>query len=152
MNSYLANLKIGRRLFIGFGILMLLLVGSSVFSAWGNNATNESMDASLLENKKMKLTFLVNQSLDDITLGVARMSVLQDSTQITAAQNDIAAARAAYKKDLSDLTALLTTDTGRQLVKNIEDALVLSKTANDAVVTDALAGWFADAVARRAAA
>ena len=141
MNAFFTDVTIGKRLSIIFGLLIIIFVGVISFAIWGNNLTNQYQDATVLEYQKMQRAYELNTAVDEIARNVAKMSLLEDATQIKGAQDDILAARTAYQKNLAELKALMTKDNdGLQLLKNVEDLIAASKSANDQVISLALAG------------
>jgi methyl-accepting chemotaxis protein len=140
MNSLFTNLKIGIRLLSGFGALTVLLLLCIGFSLWGNNSINQSMDAALLEYQKMQSAYKISTSIDTIYLAIGDIAMSQDAVKIKTSQSEIETQRTFYKELMSELKAIATTDTGKQLLKNLDDALAVAKAANDEVISLALTG------------
>ncbi|MEI8131275.1 MAG: methyl-accepting chemotaxis protein [Leptolinea sp.] len=140
MNAFLSDMKIGKRLLLSFGLLIILFLGSMGFVLWGNNVANQNMDESLGEFKKIELAYQMGSAIDSIYINVARISLSQDDASMKSAQAEIETLRTSYNENLSGLKALATTDKGQQLLGNISDALAAGKAANNEVISLALAG------------
>ncbi len=140
MNTFFTTLKIGQRLLIGFGILIILLLGASGLSLWGNNAINQNMDAAIAEYQKMERTYQINTELDAIYLNLGDLTLSPDASRSLALQADIETQRTSYKQHLSELKSLETTGTGKELLTKLEDALVAGRAANDQVISLTMAG------------
>ena len=140
MNTFFTNMKIGKRLLIGFGILAILLLGSSGLALYGNDALNKTMDMAINEYKMIEHIYKIKSAIDLIYLDLGDIAMSVDANTAKDAQTSIELQRTEYKGNLSDLKTMATTETDKQLIKNLEEALLIGRTANDQVIALALAG------------
>jgi methyl-accepting chemotaxis protein len=140
MNTFFSNMKIGPRLLLGFGFLMAIFVGGIAFAIWGNYVSNQNMDAALAEYQKMKGAYQIGDAIDTIYISISDMVLTDDVAFLKTAQQKIEDHRKEYNDLVAELKAVASTDTGKQLLKNLENTVAASKTANDEVISLALAG------------
>lgn len=139
MNMF-ANLKIGRRLFVSFGILVIFLIGIAWLSIWGIYQVNTAMDSVLTEVTKIQLAHDLDAKTQNVASDVGQMALTSDPAQIAAYQAEIDSLRTAYRQDLDTLKTLATTTQGQTLLAQIEADLLPLKTADDLVIGSVLAG------------
>jgi methyl-accepting chemotaxis protein len=139
MNTFFSDLKIGSRLLISFGILIVLLLGASGLALWGNNTINSAMDKAIGEYRKMEMTYEIGTHLDLIYLDLGDIAISQDTERVRLAIAEIELNRGLYKEHANELNAVETTEIGKQLIKNLDDALISARSTNDEIVSLALA-------------
>jgi methyl-accepting chemotaxis protein len=140
MSTFFLDMKIGKRLLISFGILLLLLLGGSGFSLWGNNAFKQALDKTFLYSQKLETAYQMGSQVDEIYFQVAAISLTQDAAKIKEMQTSIETFRSEYKQKMDDLKAFATNDTDKQLLAKIEETLAAGKDTNNQVISLALAG------------
>jgi methyl-accepting chemotaxis protein len=142
MNKFFTDIKIGKRLLIGFGILLILVLGGNGFSLWGNNTFKQALDKAFLYSEKLELAYQMGANVDGIYLHVVELTLADNTNtvQIDEMQAQIAAHRSEYKKEMDELKAAATNDTDSQLLATIEDSLAAAKDVNNEIISLSLAG------------
>jgi methyl-accepting chemotaxis protein len=140
MNKFFTDVKIGKRLLIGFGILLILVLGGNGFSLWGNNTFNLALDKAILYSDKLELAYQMGSNVDGIYLHVVELTMAKNTAQIEEMQAEIDVHRSEYKQEMDELKAAATNDTDRQLLATIEDALAAAKDVNNEIISLSLAG------------
>jgi len=140
MNKFFTDVKIGKRLLIGFGILLILVLGGNGFSLWGNNTFHQALNKAILYSDKLELAYQMGSNVDSIYLHIVELTMAKNTAQIEEMQAQIAAHRSEYTKEMDELKAAATNDTDSQLLATIEDSLAAAKDVNNEVISLSLAG------------
>jgi methyl-accepting chemotaxis protein len=141
----LQNMKIGKRLGVGFGMLVLLLLGMSGAALWGVASMGQSMDASMEEARKSMLAAGVSEDVRDIGLMIAHILLHQEQSEREDTQKSLQAVRDRYKKRLDELKSLAQTQSGKDLIGKLEKAIADAREANGKATELALARKDAEA-------
>jgi methyl-accepting chemotaxis protein len=116
------NLKVATRLSIGFGIVVLLLLGISTLSVLRLSAVNDA--TSLIVNDRLpKVTLASDAMLRTVDNGRRLRALLLATTdaEIEANKQKVAENRAANVETLARIEKLLSTDKGRAMFKVIQE-------------------------------
>ncbi len=137
----IANFKIGARLSIGFGFLVLLLVSMAVLGIARLSALNEQMDEVI--NDKYPKTVLANDIIKNVNV-IARSSrnvlLMTDANEVNKEMQTIRAASDGTRTTLEKLDGLIKSDKGRALMKSIMDARTQFNVGRDEVLRLVAAG------------
>jgi len=137
----IANFKIGARLSIGFGFLVLLLVSMAVLGITRLSGLNEQMDEVI--NDKYPKTVLANDIIKNVNV-IARSSrnvlLMTDADEVGKEMQTIRTASDHTKTTLEKLDSLITGDKGRALMKAIMDARTQYNVGRDEVLRLVTAG------------
>ena len=91
------NMKIGMRLGVGFGIMMVLLAVLTFMGIRSMQSINGVMEGIVKEsNVRTKLARDAMKAIDDITLRVVVLASVNDEKVRTEVKNEIGAARKVY--------------------------------------------------------
>jgi methyl-accepting chemotaxis protein len=142
----LKNMKLGKRLAMGFGILTVAAMGISGLAWWGNKTVNRAMDEALGEADKMRVAQEVVTCVDKINMNIWNLAGNKDLAKKQEHKAEIDKQRESYKKKMEELKAHATTDTGKQLLKKIEDAIGAAREVNTQTTDLALKSREAEAV------
>ncbi|OPX90674.1 MAG: Frizzy aggregation protein FrzCD [Pelotomaculum sp. PtaB.Bin013] len=141
------DMKIGTRLGLGFGLILILLVISTLV---GNSSMGKIQgDMNQIYNTNvvsMELAYDMLDSMAVISRETRSIILLEDSNAKQDSSNKIEEARARYNKDFAKLREMDNTVEGKALLANVEKAIESGKLSNDKVVTLGLAGNNAEAV------
>jgi methyl-accepting chemotaxis protein len=140
MNTFFTDMKIGVRLLIGFGILMILLIGASGLALWGNNAIDHDLDTVTLYNNKLERVYIDNGALDKVFINIGALVISTNTADLSTLKTDIENQRAVFKGNITFFKDAATNDTDRGLIKNIEDSNAVAKAANDEILALASEG------------
>ena len=140
MSKFFEDLKIGNRLLIGFGILMLFILGTSGLAIWGNTAINQGLDTTVLYANKLERSYIIGTAIDQIFLDISNLAIAPDTDDLVKLQADVVTQRAIYAENLKFFQDAATNDTDRGLLKNMVDAIGTAKEANNEVIALAAEG------------
>jgi methyl-accepting chemotaxis protein len=119
----LSNFKVSTRLAVGFGVVILLLVGVTVLGINRLSVVNEATEViSKQRYPVIRLAFLVNSDISSIAISM-RNTVLTENEDVV--KREIDSIKAASERIGANLDAIgkgLQTENGRALFKTIVDA------------------------------
>ena len=142
----LNNLKIGTRLGLGFGVLLLLIVGLSVMGIYSSGSINEKLDRIVKVNyEKIKQANDVKSAVETIIVSIESMVIAESREARLSDKKVIDEHRAEYKKALETLEKLENTDKGKALIETAKATLGTVRNANNEVIELAMANRPADA-------
>ena len=143
----LTNMKIGKRLGLGFGVLTALTIAIAAVALWGNIALNRSNQFSLEQADRMRLAKEISSDVDNVYLHMWGMIGTKDVTAKKEHATKIQERRESYKKKIEELRPSLLTDTGKQMLKKIEDSITGARDTNNRVNDLYRNGQIAEALA-----
>ena len=128
-------MKIGLRLGIGFGIVMVLLAVLTFLGIQNMHAINASMESIVKEsNIKIKLARDAANAIDNVAMGVIVTAAVNDEKVRTDVKKEIDTARKNYKECVDSLEKLDTSATGKQIMSKIGAAIKPALEANNKVL------------------
>jgi len=134
------DMKIGARLGMGFGLVLILLV---ILTMVGNRSMGKIQgDMNQIFNVNfvsMGLAYDMLDSMAVISRETRTILLLEDFDAKQESINKIEAARSKYNRDFAELKGLDNTVEGKALLANVEKAIETAKPFNDKVVSLALA-------------
>ncbi len=142
----LTNMKLGKRLGLGFGIVAAFTLILAAIAWWGLSSINQAMGTIQDEANKMSLAKDVNTQVDNIRLNIWKIVTSKDMAGKQDAKADIEKLREAYKKNMEVLKASATTETGKQLLANLEGTIAATRDVNNAIIDASYKGKDAEAV------
>jgi methyl-accepting chemotaxis protein len=145
------DVKIGRRLAMGFGITMgfmvLIVVAGHVYF----NRFSDDIDHLVkVNNAKLKNAYEMKMALSDITRPIAAIITSRDAGVKEDAKKAIAEAREKYQKAVGELDGLETREEGKQLIATFKETVAKGRDVNDAVIELGMAGSSAQAAEKLA--
>lgn len=144
------NMKIGRRLLAGFGVVVVMMIGIMAIGYWGLSQVNEKMteyeEAAAMASKAME----VRSTVDGIFFSTALMSVTSDAAGLQKLLKDVETSRASYKKIMENLDQTEQDENGKRLIANIQQKLADARDVNNKVIELAQGGKTAEAAAMAA--
>ncbi len=135
------DVKIGKRLGIGFGITLCLMVVIVITGILSLKSINAKLDRILLVNTaKIKHASCIRAAFADITYMIGEIVTSQDPSVREGAKKKIGEIREVYKKSLGELEKLETTEEGKNLIAKLKEEVTKGKAANNAVIELGMAG------------
>ena len=130
-----SNMKIGVRLGVGFGVVLILLAVLTFMGIRSMSSINNSMESVVKEsNVKIKLARDAATAIDDITRAVIVVAAVNDEKIRTEMKKEIDAARKIYKESVGSLEKLDTSATGKQLINKAMTEIKPAGAANNKVL------------------
>jgi methyl-accepting chemotaxis protein len=136
----LKNMKVGRRLAIGFGAVLILLVIGSAVGIYGLFTMNKGIDDAIAEARKIALAGEVKSLCQQIITNIPEIILAQDKSTKSAFLEEIKASRAKYKTNMATLKEQAKTQEGKALLADIENALASGRETNNQVIELAMSG------------
>ena len=139
--NILNNLKIGRRLMVGFGAVILLMIAGTLLGAWAINSADVSIDKTIAETVKTDRIHEVQKSIDKIYLSIALMIPQESSAeQKQTLKQDLDAARATYSEDMKWLKDNATEKKDTDLLAALDQEISNARDINNQIISLAQAG------------
>lgn len=145
--SALKNMKIGKRLGMGFGMIVLVLVGMAATAIYGLSSLNHLVNLTQEETRKSLTAAKVAEDFQDIMGRLAVTLMLKEKAQKDEMLKKVEVARGRYKKNLEELKAAATTETGKAMLARVEEAITATREGNLKAVQASLEGY--DAIAMK---
>ncbi|HOW53749.1 MAG TPA: methyl-accepting chemotaxis protein, partial [Syntrophorhabdaceae bacterium] len=141
------NMKIGMRLGVGFGIMMVLLAVLTFMGIRSMQSINGVMEGIVKEsNVRTKLARDAMKAIDDITLRVVVLASVNDEKVRAEVKNEIGAARKTYKECVDGLEKMDTSEEGKKLLETVRTELKPAGAANNKILQLAAAGKMQEAM------
>jgi methyl-accepting chemotaxis protein len=134
----LANLRTGKRLTLGFGILTALLLLVSAVSGWNMMVLNRSMDAGLRASGRMGKIKDVGTFLDGTYLDMYGLVTAKDPASKQSSKAALDADMEGYKKGMEELKSTAATQKGKELLAVLEKVVADSRDLNQVIIDKAL--------------
>ena len=142
----LANVKIGTRLTIAFSALFcLLLVETITGYLFVSSMSNQLNRIAAVNIPKIRHSYDIIGTADNILLAVAGMSMSKDHDQQTQALADIQTSRAGYVRALDSIEHLEINQEGKDLIAKFKATLHDAKSTDDTIIGLATAGHTSEA-------
>ena len=141
------DVKIGKRLGIGFGITLTLMVVNVVigvmYLGWISSSLNrlETVNAA-----KLRYANEIRGALADITYLIGRIVTTQDNAIKNDAKKKIDALRTNYKNAMEGLDKLEINDEGKNLIAKIKEETAKGREANNGAIELGMSGKTKDAI------
>ena len=129
------NMKIGMRLGLGFGVVLLLMITLIYSGISGMSAQDDKIDKIVNENNvKMALSNTLSENVHIISRLVRNMILITDEAGMQAEMVKLDKARAAYNKAREDLEKFPASEQGRAIRKAIDEAAAAARDVNNKVI------------------
>lgn len=145
---FFTNLKIGVKLGLAFGFLLLMIVMMICFGLSSTQKVNESVREIAKGNYvKTLYAFQASTALDDLAGSIRMLVLLKDENSISREKQRLEEARSRYKDAMKKLEEIEKTDKGMKLIEIAKSAIVPAAQVNNKVMELALAHKQDEAVA-----
>ncbi len=136
----LTNMRIGKRLAVGFGIAVILTMVIAITGWWASQSLSAASEKALNEGSKLllcKTAMLDTSKIQSTVLEIATAPDKKHAEQYSAQLADL---RASLKAGLAEMGAKATSETSRQLVQNIAAGVASQRETNNQAVDLAMNG------------
>lgn len=141
LRMFLTNLRIGVKLGLAFGFLLLMIVMMICFGLFNTMKVNESVGEIAKGNYvKTVLAFQASRALDDLAGAMRMLVLLKDEKGIAGERRKLEEARARYQDAMKRLEALERSEKGTRLIETAKGLIAPTVQVNNRVVELALAG------------
>ena len=148
MNEFLQRFTVGKRMFAGFGFLLVLMAAIAITAAFSLSTLEEHLETIAVERTvKTKLSNELYDDANELYISLQAVLLSEDEAGRQAAQDHIKQTRAKFAASYDKLSAMPAREDGKKLVAAIQDARLAAAPLNDEVVNLALAGQQDEAVA-----
>ncbi len=129
------NMKIGMRLGVGFGVLMLLLGVLTFMGIKSMNSINDGIET-IVKNSNVKTKLISDsiQAIDVITEGIVLVVAINDEKIRTEVKKEIDEARKIYIGNVETLTKTVVTIKGKELIEKVRAEMKPAGEANNKVL------------------
>jgi methyl-accepting chemotaxis protein len=139
--SFFNDLKIGRRLGLGFGIQMLLMTIILVIGIYNITRIKTTVEQIVqVVNRKAELTATISNAIDNVYLDMAEMLMSNDPKEIIENKRRIDNKRGEYKKAMEELVKIETFDEGKKLIATLQNQIVQARDSNNRILELVMAG------------
>jgi methyl-accepting chemotaxis protein len=139
MNGF-RNMKIGKKLGVGFGIVVFLMLAMMASSLWGIHSIDQLRTETVDESHKTSVASSINSNLREISVLIASLLLHKDKSQKEEILRGIQRAREVYSKGLEELKSSSHSQEAGEALAKIEQAVGDAKEANNKVVELSMAG------------
>ncbi|MCE1225777.1 MAG: methyl-accepting chemotaxis protein [Geobacteraceae bacterium] len=121
----LKNMKIGKRLAVGFASILILLIITSVVAFINVNSLNNDID-DLIKDKfhKVKVLGNITDDINEVARAIRNMLLSDDSSTLEKEHKRITDAAEKITKSMDELEKTVRSETGVKLFKAVKDARV----------------------------
>jgi len=136
-----SDVGIGKRLGIGFGITLFIVVIIVIAGVFSLNGISDRLTGIVEVNTaKMKHANFIRTAFADITYLIGEIVTSSDQNVREAANKKIGEIRSNYKKSVEALDKLETEEAGKSLIAKLKDEVVKGKEANNTVIKLGMSG------------
>jgi methyl-accepting chemotaxis protein len=143
--SVLANMKVGKRLSIGFGSIVAVFIFIAIAGMWSLYHFNALLDETIAEVHESLKVGLVAEDVHGIKENVAAMILNNSATEKAAHNAVITQYRQDYRKLMDELKQSAKAEKSQELLQKIEKTIMDAKSYNNSTIELALAGKDGDA-------
>ena len=144
--SFFTNLKIGRRLDLGFGSQLVMIAFILGIGLYNTGLIREKVDHIVkVNNRKVELTSTIANSVDNIYLDVAEMLTDSDQKELAEYKRDIGERRDKYLKAMEELEKVEDNDEGKRSLSSFKDVISQARDRNSQIIELIMAGKAAEA-------
>ena len=140
------DVKIGKRLAIGFGVTLGLMVVIVITGITSLSSITNKLDRVIVANSvKIKLANDIRDAIADIGRFAGVMVATEDAGSKEDAKTKIGEARGRYKKSVDELERLETTGEAKTLIADLKEQIGKGKDENNKTIELAMSGNMAEA-------
>ena len=132
----LKDMKIGTRLGLGFGVIIILLITLAVVGVMNLKNISTSLDRIVRVNNALTNSAqMAAREILAIDRALITMISAQDSDTKAEEKQTIEKMRVAYNEDINNIQKLEQSDKGKSILANVIETTAKAKEVNDRVIT-----------------
>ena len=129
------DLTIKKRLQVGLGLIIALMVILTITGVWSLGAINGQVERIInVNNAKTELAHRIQTSIASLDKSILAVVLANDENVTKTEKKKIEDARVAYKDALEQLEKLEINPKGKELIENIKTNTTIARAANDKVL------------------
>jgi len=137
----ISNLTISKRLAVGFGVILALMIILTVTGIWSLSGMNNKIEQIIkVNNAKIEHAYAIQNAVSAIDKSVLTIVLSNDETTTKTERQKIEAARTTYQKSMATLEKLEATKKGTEIIQELKQNAEISKNANDRALETAASG------------
>ncbi len=137
----ISNLTISKRLAVGFGVILALMIILTVTGIWSLSGMNNKIEQIInVNNAKIEHAYAIQNAVSTIDKSVLSIVLSNDETTTKTERQKIEAARTTYQTSMATLERLETTKKGKEIIQELKQNAEISKNANDRALETAASG------------
>lgn len=142
----LADMKIGKRLALGFGICLVLTMGLAITAFWGLHSLKSASDKATYELNRMANIKAASVDVSNLYLNIWRLVTAKDAQDRQDFKEASDKSRSDYAGKLNALESTAS-EQGREQLAKVDAAVLNAKETNVRVVSEAMRGELDKALA-----
>jgi methyl-accepting chemotaxis protein len=136
-----SNLTISKRLAVGFGVILALMIILTATGIWSLSGMNSKIEQIIkVNNAKIEHAYAIQNSISAIDKSVLTIVLSNDETTTKTERQKIETARTAYQASMTTLEKLETSVKGKEIIQELKQNAEISKSANDRAIETAASG------------
>jgi methyl-accepting chemotaxis protein len=142
----LENMKIGKRLAVAFGAVLVLMLIMFVANLVNMKSIGTQFEYIIQVNSaKVNYSQEVKANINNLYLNIAKMAIAKDAGKRESANKGIEKSREEYKIAIDKLKKLETIEEGKALIAKFENAIGEARDSNNRIIALAMASKTAEA-------
>jgi methyl-accepting chemotaxis protein len=136
-----SNFTISKRLAVGFGVILALMIILTVTGIWSLSGMNSKIEQIIkVNNTKIEHAYAIQNAINTIDKNVFTIVLSGDEATTKTERQKIEASRAAYQASMATLEKLETSVKGKEIIQELKQNAEISKGANDRAIETAASG------------
>jgi len=130
----LTNMRIGKRLGLGFGIAVVLTLTIAGVGWWGITTVNSAQDEAIAYTNNAVRARAINNDVTDIYLAIWHIATTSDRASQQEYRAALQKSREQYKTRIAEAKANAHTEQGKQLMGKVDGELAAARELNNQVL------------------
>jgi len=136
-----SNLTISKRLAVGFGVILALMITLTATGIWSLSGMNSKIEQIIkVNNTKIEHAYAIQNAINAIDKSVFTIVLSNDEATTKTERQKIETARAAFQASMATLDKLETSVKGKEIIQELKQNAEISKGANDRAIETAASG------------
>jgi methyl-accepting chemotaxis protein len=136
-----SNFTISKRLAVGFGVILALMIILTVTGIWSLSGMNSKIEQIIkVNNTKIEHAYAIQNAINAIDKSVFTIVLSNDEATTKTERQKIETARTAYQASMATLEKLEASVKGKEIIQELKQNAEISKGANDRAIETAASG------------